>query len=182
MTIAAGIDIESTDLDWLTGARIIEFGIVLYTLETGVRIGEWVQRINPECPIAPKAFAVHKISFDSVAHCPKFAEVAPKICALMAKADVWIGHNGDGFDFPFIRHELMKAGLSLPVRPTVDTMLEGKWATFSGKYPKLGELCFALDVPYDPAEAHAARYDIVKMMECYFKAANDGFFSNPMRA
>lgn len=179
MRIVGGIDIETTDLDWTSGARIIEFGIVLHDADTGSRLGEWVQRINPECPIGAKAFAIHHISFEMLSGCPKFAEVAPRIQALMSKCDYWVAHNGKGFDMPFISHELLKAGFAAPERPLVDTMLEGRWATFSGKSPKLGELCYALDVDYNPNDAHSAQYDIDRMMQCYFKGAAEGFFARP---
>lgn len=35
-------------------------------------------------------------------------------------------------------------------------MENGRWATYDGKSPKLGELCFALGIEYDEGSAHAA--------------------------
>jgi len=60
-----------------------------------------------------------------------------------------------------------------------DTMTEGVWATHDGKKPSLQELCFACEVEYDPALAHAAAYDVDKMMDCFFKGLEWGYFELP---
>ena len=174
--IVAGIDIETTGLSQPDGHRIVEFAALLYDLETERKLGQYVQRINPQRPIDPAAQAVHHISFDDVAHCPVWDEVAPKISKLLAKCDVLVAHNGQGFDVPFITNELTRVGALVTAKPLVDTMLQARWATPNGKYPNLGELCFACDVPYDTTKAHGAEYDVEVMMQSFFKAYKGGFY------
>ena len=48
------------------------------------------------------------------------------------------------------------------------TMENGRWATGTGKLPSLQELCFTCGINYDPEKAHAARYDVNRMLECLF--------------
>lgn len=177
--IGCGVDIESTGLDWTKGHRIIEIAIIVYNLTTQAEMGRYVQRINPERPIDPKAQEVHGISFDDVAHCPTWDEVGPKVSKLLSRIPVAVAHNGEGFDIPFINSELARIGQPVFAGQLVDTLLQGRWATPNGKIPNLGELCFACGVDYDPTAAHAADYDVERMMACYFAVAPKGFFTIP---
>jgi DNA polymerase-3 subunit epsilon len=177
MTIACAIDLETTGLKQSEGHRIIEFGAILYELETKRLLGKYIQRINPQRPIDTKAQAVHGISFEDVANMPTLEEVAPKIIKVMNAADFFIAHNGEGFDIPFIRNELLRIGLNVDQKPLVDTMLSGRWATGMGKSPNLGELCFATGVPYDTSLAHGAEYDIKVMADAFFVGYDKGFFN-----
>ncbi|MPS48502.1 3'-5' exonuclease [Methylobacillus sp.] len=176
--IFAGIDLETTGLSQTDGHRIVEFGALLYQFKDGVvtYIGKLIERINPQRPIDPKAQAVHGISFEDVANCPIIDELAPKIARVLNKADVHIAHNGESFDMPFLHGEMLRLGIVLDRKPLVDTMVQGRWATPMGKYPNLGELCFACGVDYDPSKAHGAEYDIQVMMDSFFVGLKKGFF------
>lgn len=174
--IAIGIDIETTGLKQEEGHRIVEFGAIIYDYETKKQLGKFVQRINPQRPIDPKAQAVHGISFDDVANMPTLEEVAPRIVQVLNAGDFHVAHNGEGFDLPFIRNELLRIGLYADQRPLVDTMLQARWATAMGKSPNLGELCFACGVDYDTKLAHGAEYDITCMMQSFFVGNSKGFF------
>ena len=165
-TIVAGIDIESTGLDFLAGHKIIEIAITRYELETQRHIDSLEMRFNPRRNIDPKAQAVHGISLEQLAY--------------MGACSAWIAHNGEAFDIPFIRHEFSGYGVRLPDVPVIDTMLSGLWATEDGKRPRLEELAFSLGFIYDHAKAHSALYDTNLMMQCFFKARNKyGFFKLP---
>lgn len=97
----------------------------------------------------------------------------------LRKCEYCVIHNKD-FDLPFICRELEAAlGRKVEEPPAFCTMTNGRWATFEGKYPNLGELCFALKVPYNSSSAHAARYDIERMMDCYFAGLKRGFYEVP---
>lgn len=181
--IIAGVDIETTGLDQEKGHRIIEFAAVIYRFDPAAHVateaGKFVQRINPERAIDPAAYAVHGINYEDVAYSPKWNEVAPKISKLLSAADIVVAHNGNGFDLPFIAAELLRVGQPVPDVVSVDTMLEGRWATPMGKVPNLGELCFACGVDYDPSQAHAAEYDVRVMMDSFFIAHRKGFVQLP---
>lgn len=180
MRIVAGFDTETTGLDQAKGHRIIEVAVILYNLDTQERIWKYVQRINPQRPIDPGAQAVHGISFEDVAHCPLWEEIGPKLAQILNKCHVIVAHNGESFDMPFLNAELNRIGLSGVRATLVDTMVQGRWATPMGKFPNLGELCFACGVDYDPEKAHAADYDVEVMMQAFFTGYQQGFFTIPL--
>lgn len=181
MTILLGLDTETTGLlgdDGKPGEqRIIELAMTFWEWEKRRHIGSKVWRINPLRSITPKAQEVHGISLADLAGSPTWELVAPEIVKFMNKGDIIIAHNGDNFDLPFICWELMRVKQPVPDVNHYDTMLNGRWATANGKVPTLGELCFALDVDYDPEKAHSALYDINVMMDALFKGIDLGFFN-----
>lgn len=181
--IIGGLDIETTGLEQEKGHRIVEFALLLFLYDEVAKThsfkGKYVQRINPQRAIDPDAFAVHGISFEDVAMCPTIEEVAPKIVKVMNACNVTVAHNGDGFDLPFIAGELLRIGSPLPNVQSVDTMLQGRWATPLGKLPNLGEFCFATGINYDREKAHAAEYDVQVMMQGFFVALHEGFIKLP---
>lgn len=182
--IVAGTDIETTGLEQEKGHRIIEISLDLYKSTDGlefVSMGPvWTRRINPLRPIDPAAEHVHKISLSDLRGEPEWDEVAPELTKLLSRCDLVVGHNGEGFDFPFIGLELIRIGHDIPSFEIFDTMLQGRSATGMGKVPNLGELCFAFGIDYDPAVAHAAEYDTKKMMECFFTGLRWGVFEHDL--
>lgn len=179
MSHIIGLDFETTgflDPDEHGENRIIEVAALVYDADGKLK-GKLEQRFNPGRPIPPKAVDVHGITYDMVAHEPQFGEKAPKLAALLRSATRIVAHNGLGFDLPFLNKELIALGIA-PVNKALmfDTMLESPWATFFAKRPNLGELCFALDVEYDPTKAHAALYDVEVMMKCYFEGVRRGVY------
>lgn len=179
--IVAGFDTETTGL-LAPEHRIIESAVILYDLDTGDRLGQLIKRFNPGRPIEPEAQAVHHISFDQVSHLPKMEDDHAYLDMMVriAQSSVFfVAHNGVGFDMPFIEQEYQRIGRSFPKIKCLDTMLAGTWATPNGKRPNLQELCFACRVPYDPSLAHAAEYDVERMMDCFFYGFRRGFFNLP---
>ncbi|QIG69331.1 DNA polymerase III epsilon subunit protein [Rhizobium phage RHph_N1_15] len=168
--LEAGVDVETTGLE-RGDHRIIEIYIGLWRGDKLLRA--FNQRIDPQRSIAKEAQDVHKISSADLVGMPVWQAIAPTVHAYLSKADVWVAHNGDDFDFPFIAYELKRVGLVMPEKPTIDTM-HYTWATPDGKKPNLRELCLACDVPYDPTLAHAADYDVHRMMESLFNARRFG--------
>ena len=122
---------------------------------------------------------MHKISYSDLVGQPVFADKADEIRQLMNACDLIVIHNAE-FDAPFVAVELAGAGVEL--RDSLEffcTMESGRWSTDEGKLPRLGELCWALGVSYDKDSAHAAEYDVQKMMECFFRGRDRGFFKQP---
>lgn len=169
--IIGGYDTETTGLNE-PGHRIIEACVVTYEydpLAHSVREIEcWVQRINPERNIDARSREIHGISESDLVGKPKWGDVAPALTKRLNRLDVCVAHNGIDFDFPFTIRELERISHPLPDFEPFDTMLEGRWATPFGKAPSLQELCWSCNVDYNPAEAHAAEYDVRKMMACFF--------------
>lgn len=173
----AGVDIETTGFDHRDD-RIVEIAISMYRMD-GSNPLRYTQRVHPQRSISPGAQQVHGISIQDLVDCPPWEEVGHRVSKILQKADLVVGHNGDKFDVPFIMMQLMRVNAEIPSFHTFDTMLEGRWATFNGKYPKLGELCFALGVDYEPEKAHSALYDVDVMMDCFFRGLQSEQFKVP---
>lgn len=176
LPIIAGLDWETTG-KLEPDHRIIEAYIGLY--RGGKRIWQFHQRIDPQRSISADAQRVHKIAASDLIGCPTWDTVAPTINQILQRCDFVVAHNGLEFDKPFAEMEMKRIGLELVEKPWIDTMVDGVWACSDGKKPRLGELCFACGVDYDPALAHAAEYDVDRMMESYFKGLEWGFFNVP---
>jgi DNA polymerase-3 subunit epsilon len=179
--LIAGGDIETTGLE-PGDHRIIEVYVGLWDSDTRALTDTYEQRIHPMRSIQPAAQAVHKISIADLERCPTWETIAPIFRTFIGGADMTVWHNGKGFDVPFINYELARVKLPALDQPTFDTMLEGRWATPVGAVPNLGALCWACEVEYDPALAHATAYDVHKMMECFFKGLDWGWFKLPVAA
>lgn len=89
-TIVAGLDIESTGLDFRANHKIIEIAITRYELETQKHIDSLAMRFNPRRSIDPKAQAVHGISLEDLSAEPLLSEHAGKIARYISDASVWL--------------------------------------------------------------------------------------------
>jgi len=178
-TLIAGFDLETTGLD-VTQDRIVEVALVVMELETGVERLRYEKRINPGMHIPPKVVEVHGICDADVAKAPSFKEVAPGLVKLLGAVRLLVGHNIIRYDLPLLAHELVRVGVSAPAFPAAfDTMLEGRGCTDDGKVPSLGELCWALDTPYDPELAHKATYDVLCNLSAFRRGWQIGAFQVP---
>lgn len=179
MAFIIGLDFETTGFlepDDHGQHRIIEAGLLIYD-EVGNLRGKYEQRFNPARPIPDSAAAVHGITYGMVAHEPQFSERAERLATLLRTAGRIVAHNGVGFDLPFLNKELIALGIApIPASLMFDTMLESPWATFTGKRPNLGELCWAMGVEYDPEKAHGALYDVEVLMKSYFEGVRRGVY------
>ena len=172
-----GLDLETTGLKYEKGDKIIEVCLSGYDLVgTDLRhVETYTQRVNPLRTISVEAQRVHGITLEDLRTMPVWADIAPNIKRMLDEADVVVIHN-EAFDRVFIEGEQRAAGHALETMLTFCTMDKGRWATYDGKLPKLGELCWTLDIDYDPSVAHAADYDVAKMMECFIKGLKLGLF------
>jgi DNA polymerase-3 subunit epsilon len=120
------IDIEATGLD-PNEDRIIEVACVVFHRGEVERHG-WL--INPGRAISEESRAVHNISDDDVRDSPPFAEVAPKILAVLARG-VPLAYNAD-FDRAFLMAEFGRTGTGrgdVPaLRKNVDWLDPLTWA------------------------------------------------------
>lgn len=177
MTVTfVAFDTETTGLDPAAGDRVIEYAGLRYDL-SGALLDKLVLRIDPECPINPKAQEVHGITYAQLVGKPKFADVAHSILANLNSGDFIVAHNAP-FDLDFLAAEFALAGVAAKGVPVADTAL-ARWATYNGKTPTLGELAFSLGIPYDPTKAHAAEYDVMVCAQCFIAGLKRGFFNLP---
>lgn len=176
--IVMGVDTETTGLEQEKGHRIIEIALLSYDLDSRTLVDRYVQRIDPERSIDPGAQAAHGISYSELVGQPKWEDVAETIAKRIGKIDLLVAHNM-GFDGPFIAAELLRVGYQPPDVHSLCTMENARWACPDGKLPRLGELCFSLGINYDRAKAHAAEYDVMVTLDCFFKGLERGFYTLP---
>lgn len=178
--IITGFDLESTDVLKSKKCKIIEIAAQKYdynpTTKEAKLIGEFNERVNPLCEVAKGAYEVHHISLADLRNCRLWAEVGEDFYKFIQDSNMLVAHNGFEFDMPLLSKEFNTIGREIPVKAGFDTMVEGRWATTTGKVPRLGELCFATDVPYDEDSAHAALYDVDCMMKALFNGIKLSFF------
>lgn len=75
---------------------------------------QFIQLINPGCPIPPEASAIHHISDEMVAQAADFATVGQQFIEFCQGDVVLIAHNNDNFDLPFIKCEFARHKLPFP--------------------------------------------------------------------
>lgn len=185
MITIGGLDLETTGLDQEKGHRIIEVAIGLYKYETGSeprQVGKiWNKLIDPKRSIDPGAQAVHGISLADLVGCDLWEDVAPTVVKLLKACDILVIHNVP-FDAPFLAGELVRIGLEVPEVLPFCTMENGRGASPMGTPPSLQKLCWAMDVDYNPEDAHRADYDVDRMMQVYFAGIKRGLFVEPDQA
>lgn len=176
-TLIAGLDLETTGLDYEKGDRIIEVCCQIWDLDERNLILNYTQRIsNDGKAINRKAQEVHRIAASDLVGKPLFKEIAPKLQTMLMRCKGLVTHNGEWFDIPFLAYEFAQLDIDLPSIESFDTMQNGMFASYDTKPPSLQELCWAMGVEYDPEKAHAADYDVEVMMKSFFNASDLGYF------
>ena len=176
--LVTGFDTETTGLEAEKGDKVVEVALLTYDFYTRKLVDKYVQRVDPERPITAKAQEVHGIAYSDLVGMPKFRDIAHEVESRFAKSDLVIAHN-IAFDIEFLYHEFQACKIALPDVDGFDTMSESRWACADGKYPRLEELCFALNVPFDASAAHAAEYDVERMMAAWFEGMKRGVWTMP---
>lgn len=177
--IVSVADLETTGFYQHKGDRIIEWCFQLYDYDSRALLRTFTERVNPLRDIPAGASKVHGIYIEDLANAPTWEQSAPKVAAILQKTDCMVCHNL-GFDGPFMVAELMRIGQPVKNVQTYCTMENARWATGTGKIPKLSELAWSLGVDYDPAKAHAAEYDVSVTAQCLWKGIDAGYFHLPI--
>ena len=113
--IICGLDLETTGL-LADDHRIVEVYAGLWR-ENGTLAFEYEQRINPQRAIAVEAQRVHGITSTDLLGKPLWPAVAPVLLKVMSKAQLFVAHNGDEFDWKFLEMEFKR--ISLPMPPII---------------------------------------------------------------
>ena len=105
------LDTETTGLDYNTGDRIVEIGVV--ELENHIQTSNYFHYyINPERKSDPKAEKIHGLTQEFLADKPLFNEIAEEFLKFISDSKIII-HNA-AFDLGFINSELQKCNM-LPI-------------------------------------------------------------------
>ena len=150
-------DIETTGFEYLRGDRCIEIGAV-EVIDGKITDNTFHEYINPEGKIIPpETYEVHKISNAFLEDKPKMTEIAPRFLEFIGDSLI-VAHNGLDFDFPFVNHELMKAGLpQIPREQQADSLVIARNRLFGPKNYTLDALAKWFGISLTArADAHGA--------------------------
>ena len=144
-------DIESTGINRKLD-RIIDLAILKLTPDGKAESHTF--RCHPGMPIPPDSTAVHGITDADVKDSPPFAQLAPRIVAVLEDCDL-AGFNILGFDIPVLCEEFARAGVEFSVegRRVLDAQ-----RIFHRKVPR--DLPAALQ--YYCGEMHLAAHDAME--------------------
>lgn len=163
-------DLETTGLS-STKDEIIEVGAVKFTFAKVagkldiVEKGTFESFVRPDRHIPEEATRVNHITDAMVENAPLPVEVFPNFLRFCGQNSVLVAHNGHGFDVPFLKQGLRKAGLSVPKLPTMDSLKVARNLMRDNASFKLGDLAARLaqtgeiSLKLDAAELHRALYD-----------------------
>lgn len=115
----AFVDVETTGLDAESGDRVVELAIC--RLDPGREERRFLEIFDPGRDIPEAVQRIHAIRPHQLRTCRGFAAAALEVLGILEGA-VWVGHNLS-FDVRFLRHEMRRAGRSLPPAWILDTML-----------------------------------------------------------
>jgi len=163
-------DIETTGLDFEKGEKIIEIGAV--EIIDGQPSGKTFQSyVNPDGRLIPaSSYNIHKISNAFLTDKPPFKDVARRFLDFAADSPI-VAHNGKGFDFPFINHQL--AAEDMPViapERQIDSMLMAQRKIPDLKSYSLDSLAKYFNIPLDSrATSHGALVDTEILVKVYLE-------------
>lgn len=166
----AVLDLETTGFSART-ERIVEVAVVHVSAD-GVLGREWSTLVHPDRSTVG-ATHVHGIRPADVRDAPRFgAIVAPLVEVLAGR--VVVAHN-TGFDVPFLRTELERAGVAMPEVAQLCTLQESRRHLPELVKRKLADCCAAAGVTL--SGAHSALGDAratAELLGCYLRAAGPG--------
>jgi DNA polymerase-3 subunit epsilon len=160
------LDTETTGLSPEDGHRIIEIGCVEIVDRrlTGRRLHLYM---NPERDIDAGALEVHGLTRERLSTEPRFAEVADRIVAFVAEAELLI-HNAP-FDLGFLEAEFRRLG-----RPGFESLASGVLDTLAlarelhpGRRNSLDALCERYEVSNAHRKLHGALLDAELLADVY---------------
>ena len=149
----ACLDTETTGLSPKEGGKICE--IAVSVSRNGRKLEEFTTLLNPGMPMHPDVIAIHGITNDMVKDAPAFADILPRLLAMLDGC-VLVAHNAE-FDLSFLRSETASCGLRLPDYPVLDTL---KLARKNGRFHRnnLGVIAASLGISAEGA--HRAMADV----------------------
>jgi DNA polymerase-3 subunit epsilon len=166
-------DIESTGVDTASD-RVVEFGAAIR--DPGV--SEYTRRrvrVNPGIPIPKGASDVHGIVDATVADCPQFPELWPRVKAYFeGEGTVVAGYNILAYDQVLVTAECERHGLDAGWPwPTLDAMVFVNWK-MRGQPRKLTEVCARFGIHPSRGQAHSAAVDCQMTGELITAMADKG--------
>lgn len=132
---------------------------------------EFVQLVNPGCPIPQDATAIHGISDEMVKDAGSWKEVGTAFAEFCRGDVVLIAHNNDTFDKLFLENEYKRAQLEMPKWHFIDSL---KWSRkYRSDLPRhtLQSLREVYQIPAN--QAHRALDDVIVLSEVFSRMIDD---------
>lgn len=159
----AAVDVETTGLFPNGHDRIIEVGIVLFSL-TGGAYGEYETVFNPHRDVGPQH--IHGLSMAELSHAPAFEDVCGELAALLA-GRVLVAHNAS-FDIRFLQAEFRRVTGDAPELPYLCTM---RLAAQAGLARRLSAVCSQLGLSQeDPHTAIGDARAAARIFETWYSS------------
>lgn len=132
---------------------------------------QFVEFVNPGCPIPPETTAIHKITDEMVKDAPSFSEVGKAFLNFCQGEIVLIAHNNDSFDYLFLMHEAKRHNLKIPGWPTIDSL---KWARkYRSDLPKHSLQYLRTLYGIEENQAHRALDDVMTLHKVFSSMVDD---------
>ena len=168
----AAFDTETTGLR-PHSEFLVEVAAVRFNLATGAK--EYFQSlINPGVPIPWQAMNVHGITDAMVATAPSVEKVLPAFFQFIEGA-IPVAHNAP-FDIGFISHHSIRAGLTPPSMPVLDSCMFSRRVFTEQPSHKLQSLVEALGI--SEGTFHRALADAKSCMEVFRRAVEKSCGNN----
>ncbi len=166
MTRELVLDTETTGLDYESGHRIVEIGII--ELENHLPTGDFFHYyLNPERDSDKGAKEVHGLSREFLRDKPKFSDIANEFIDYISDSKIII-HNA-AFDVGFINAELTRCNMKkLSDDMIIDTLILAK-KKFLSQSVSLDSLCRKYNIDLTGREIHGAIKDAKLLASVYLE-------------
>lgn len=167
--LAIAFDVETSGLTLHPDAplskqpRMIEFGGVIFSLETGAIEEEISILVNPGIEISQEITGITGITNEDVADAPRFAAIEPQLRRAFGSCIGVVAHNLP-FDKAIMKHELMRLNILDFPWPQNEMCTVGLHAEEWGRNPRLVEL-YEATFGRKLAQTHRALDDVKAMVE-----------------
>lgn len=159
------VDVETTGLDPLKGAVIIELAAILYN----VKYRTILQQFSTLFPCDENPVEnINNISAASTRVKMPMTLVVPLLCQMADHAQAWVAHNAS-FDKKFIATLDPQPGIRFADRKWICTKADFRWPVHLYR-TRLQDVCAAMEVPY--VDAHRALTDCDFIAKCFTKVAD----------
>ena len=160
------LDTETTGLDFNTGDKIVEIGIL--ELENHVPTGKTFHYyLNPERESNPQALKIHGLTNEFLKDKPKFIDIVDKFTDFISDSKIVI-HNA-AFDVGFINNELRICEYEELDRVCIiDTLFIAR-NKFPGQSVSLDSLCRKFNIDISDRDIHGAIKDAKLLANVYLE-------------
>ncbi len=158
------LDIETTDLSFKNGHRIVEIACI-ETKELIPTKKIFHTLINPERNVPEEAFKIHGHSSEILKKKPKFIDIAEDLLSFLAEKNI-IVHNAP-FDIPFINFELEGIKKNKIYKNNIIDSLDIARGKYPGSSNSLDALCRRFGIDLSRRTKHNALLDCELLREVY---------------